>query len=200
MARLDRLAPVKEIAQIGAAIGREFSCRLLEAVSPIQGAALQDALRQLMASELDPHARGGAIGCDAFLKHALVQDTAYRALLRSHAVNAIHADIARALVERFSDQIDAAPAVIARHYTEAGLAEQATRYWLKAAELALSRFAPVEAENYVDAGLALVAAPAANGWVRTANSSPNCRSGSPAPTRRIAGGRASPRRKQVAAA
>ncbi|MGA2792865.1 MAG: hypothetical protein ABSE69_04925 [Roseiarcus sp.] len=68
----------------------------------------------------------------------------------------IHADIARALVERFSDQIEAAPAVIARHYTEAGLHEPAARYWLKAAELSLSRSAPVEADRYIDAGLALI--------------------------------------------
>jgi hypothetical protein len=85
-----------------------------------------------------------------------VQDTAYGALLRSRRQR-IHADIAQALVERFADEIEAAPAVIARHYTEAGLAEPATRYWLKAAELALSRSAPVECEKYVDSGLALIA-------------------------------------------
>ena len=154
MARLDRLAPVKEIAQIGATIGREFSYRLLEAVSPIQGAALQDALAQLMAAELI-HARGAPPEATYIFKHALVQDTAYASLLRSRRQR-IHADIARALVERFPDQIEAAPAVIARHYTEAGLAEPATRYWLKAAELALSRSAPAEAESYIDAGLALI--------------------------------------------
>ena len=118
MARLDRLAPIKEIAQIGAAIGREFSYRLLEAVSPIHGPALQDALGQLMAAELI-HSRGAPPEATYIFKHALVQDTAYASLLRSRRQH-IHADIARALEERFVDQIEAAPAVIAHHYTEAG--------------------------------------------------------------------------------
>ena len=154
MARLDRLAPVKEIAQIGAAIGREFSYRLLEAVSPIHGLALQDALGQLMAAELI-HARGAPPKATYVFKHALVQDTAYASLLRSRRQR-IHADIARALEERFADQIETAPAIIAHHYTEAGLSEPAARYWLKAAELALSRSAPLEADRYIDAGLGLI--------------------------------------------
>jgi class 3 adenylate cyclase len=139
MARLDRLAPVKETAQVAAAIGREFSYLLLEAVTPIQGAELQDALAQLMAAELI-HGRGTPPEATYVFKHALVQDTAYGSLLRSRRQR-IHADIARALEEKFADQVDAAPAVIARHYAEAGLDEQAARYWLKAAELALSRSA-----------------------------------------------------------
>ena len=92
MARLDRLAPVKEIAQIGAAIGREFSYRLLEAVAPIKGSALQDALGQLMAAELI-YARGAPPEASYIFKHALVQDTAYASLLRSRRQR-IHADIA----------------------------------------------------------------------------------------------------------
>jgi class 3 adenylate cyclase/tetratricopeptide (TPR) repeat protein len=154
MARLDRLAPVKEIAQIGAAIGREFSHRLLEAVSPIQGAALQDALGQLMAAELI-HGRGAPPEVSYVFKHALVQDTAYSSLLRSRS-QGIHADIARALTERFADQIDAAPAIVAHHYTEASLAEPAVRYWIKAAELALARSTYAEADRHVEAGLALI--------------------------------------------
>jgi len=143
MARLDRLAPVKEIAQIGAAIGREFAHRLLEAVSPIQGAALQNALGQLMAAEL-VHARGAPSDATYVFKHALVQDTAYASLLRSRRQR-IHADIAGALEELFADQVESAPAIIAHHYAEAGLPEPAARYWLKAAELALSRSANAEA-------------------------------------------------------
>ena len=104
MARLDRLAPVKEIAQIGAAIGREFSYRLLEAVSPINGPTLQDALRQLIAAELI-YGRGAPPEATYVFKHALVQDTAYASLLRSRRQR-IHADIARALVERFADQVE----------------------------------------------------------------------------------------------
>src|SRR5271156_3702190 len=154
MERLDRLAPVKEIAQIGAAIGREFSYRLLEAVSPLHGLALQGALGQLMAAELI-HGRGTPPEATYVFKHALVQDTAYGSLLRSRRQR-IHADIARALEEKFADQVAAAPAAIARHYTEAGLADPAARYWLAAGELALSRSAYAETDRYVDAGLALI--------------------------------------------
>ena len=127
MARLDRLAPVKEIAQIGSAIGREFSYLLLEAVSPIKGPALQDALDQLVAAELI-HRRGAPPQASYVFKHALVQDTAYASLLRSRRQR-IHADIARALEQGLSDQIEAAPAIIAHHYTEAGL-RRAGRAWL----------------------------------------------------------------------
>ena len=154
MERLDRLAPVKEIAQIGAAIGREFSYRLLEAVAPLHGLALQDALGQLMTAELI-HARGMPPESTYIFKHALVQDAAYGSLLRSRRQR-IHADIARVLEEKFADQVAAAPAAIARHYTEAGLADPAAHYWLAAGELALSRSAYAEADRYVDAGLALI--------------------------------------------
>ena len=154
MARLDRLAHVKEIAQIGAAIGREFSYRLLEAVSPIQEQALQDALGQLVAANL-LHARGAPPDAKYTFKHALVQDTAYASLLRGRRQR-IHADIAKALVESFLDQVDSARAVIAHHYTEAGLYEPAARHWLAASELALSRSAALEADRHVDAGLAVI--------------------------------------------
>jgi class 3 adenylate cyclase/tetratricopeptide (TPR) repeat protein len=154
MARLDRLGPVKEIAQISAAIGREFSYRLLEVVSPIEGPALRDALAQLTAAELI-HAGGAPPEATYVFKHALVQETAYASLLRSRRQR-IHVDIARALAERFADQDDAAPAIIAHHYTEGGMAEPAARSWLSAAKLALSRSAPVEANHYVDAGLSLI--------------------------------------------
>jgi hypothetical protein len=154
MARLDRFAPIRETAQIAAAIGREFSYRLLEAVSPIQGAALQDALGQLMGAELI-HVRGTPPEATYVFKHALVQDTAYASLLRSRRQR-IHADIARALEVRFADQVEAAPAIVAHHFTEAGIHEPATRYWLKAAELALSRSALAESAGYTDAGLAIV--------------------------------------------
>jgi len=153
MERLDRLAHVKEIAQIGAAIGREFSRRLMEAVSPVKGQGLVDALRRLMASDL-VYGRGAASEATYIFKHALVQDTAYGSLLRSRRQR-IHADIARALEERFADQIEAAPAIVAHHYTEAGMAELAARSWLAAAELALSRSVNVEAERCTDAGLGL---------------------------------------------
>ncbi len=151
-ARLDRLSPIKEIAQIGAAIGREFSYRLLEAVSPISGQALQEALRQLMEAELI-YGRGEPPEANYIFKHALVQDTAYGSLLRGRRQR-IHADIAQALKQRFADE--ESPAIIAHHFTEAGLAESAASYWLAAAELALSQSAPTEAERHASAGLALI--------------------------------------------
>lgn len=152
-ARLDRLSPIKEIAQIGAAIGREFSHSLLEAVSPIKGETLQDALRQLIEAELI-HERGNASMTSYIFKHALVQDTAYISLLRGRRQR-IHADIAEALKQRDATE-ESVPAVIAHHFTEAGLAEPAASYWLAAAEQALSQSAPVEAEHHASTGLALV--------------------------------------------
>jgi hypothetical protein len=152
-ARLDRLSPIKEIAQIGAAIGREFSHSLLEAVSPIKGQALQDSLRQLMEAELI-YEHGAEPMASYIFKHALVQDTAYSSLLRSRRQR-IHADIAQALKQRYADE-KSAPAIIAHHFTEAGLAEAAAPYWLAAAELALSQSASTEAERHASAGLALI--------------------------------------------
>jgi class 3 adenylate cyclase/predicted ATPase len=152
-ARLDRLSPVKEIAQIGAAIGRGFSYRLLEAISPITGQALQEALHQLMEAELI-YGRGEPPDASYLFKHALVQDAAYGSLLRSRRQR-IHADIAQALKQYLADE-EPAPAVIAHHFTEAGLAEPAASHWLAAAELALSQSAPTEAERHASAGLALI--------------------------------------------
>ena len=152
-ARLDRLSPVKETAQIGAAIGREFSRALLEAISPIKGAALDDALHQLIEAELI-HVRGAAPKATYVFKHALVQDTAHGSLLRSRRQR-IHAHIAWALKQRLTDE-EYLPATIAHHYTEAGLSDQAARSWLSAAELALSQSAPVEAERHAGTGLALI--------------------------------------------
>jgi class 3 adenylate cyclase/predicted ATPase len=152
-ARLDRLSPVKEIAQIGAAIGREFSHRLLEAVAPIKGGALQEALRQLMETELI-HGRGGPPEASYSFKHALVQEAAYGSLLRGRRQR-IHADIAQALKDHRADE-EPVPALIAHHFTEAGLAEPAASHWLMAAELALSQSAPIEAERHANAGLDLI--------------------------------------------
>jgi class 3 adenylate cyclase/tetratricopeptide (TPR) repeat protein len=154
MARLDRLGPVKEIAQIGAVIGREFSYRLLAAVAPLTEPELQHALRQLIASELI-NGRGDPPEAIYRFKHALVQDTAYASLTR-HRRKQIHADIAAILAGDLAEPLEIAPAVIAQHYTEAGLPEAAVHYWVLAAELSLSRSAPAEADRYAHAGLALI--------------------------------------------
>ena len=127
MARLDRLAPVKGIAQIGAAIGREFSYRLLEAVSPIGGPALQDALDQLMAAEL-LYRRGAPPDSTYVFKHALVQDTAYATLLKSRR-QLLHQRIAEAIRDVFPERADSEPSVIAHHFTQAGMVVTAVEWW-----------------------------------------------------------------------
>jgi class 3 adenylate cyclase/tetratricopeptide (TPR) repeat protein len=152
-ARLDRLSPVKETAQIGAAIGREFSHAMLEAVSPLKGPRLDAALRQLMDAELI-HVRGTPPKASYVFKHALVQEAAHASLLRGRRQR-IHADIAQALQQRVSED-EYSPATVAHHCSEAGLAEQAALSWLAAAELALSLSAPAEAERHASAGLALI--------------------------------------------
>ena len=157
-ARLDRLSPIKETAQIGAAIGREFSHALLEAISSLKGAALDDVLRQLMEAELI-YRRSSANKTAYAFKHALVQDTAYGSMLRSRRQR-IHAQIAAALEAHVTEE-EVAPAVIAHHFTEAGLAMSAASAWHAAAELALSQSAPVEAERHASAGLALISGIAA---------------------------------------
>ena len=151
MARLDRLAPVKEIAQVGAAIGREFSYRLLAAVSPMQGPALQEALGQLTASELI-YERGEALDATYTFKHALVQDAAYASLLRTRRQR-IHARIVATLEAQFQEIAAAQPAILARHSGEAGLVEKAVGYWLKAGRQALARSAATEAAAQLRTGL-----------------------------------------------
>jgi class 3 adenylate cyclase len=153
MARLDRLAPVKEVAQIGAVIGREFSHELLSAVAPMSANQLGDALEQLVNSEL-VFCRGTPPGATYSFKHALVQDTAYQSLLKLKRQQ-LHARIAQVL--ELSPEAEAAPEVLAQHFTDAGLDAQAVRYWHKAGELAAGRSANVEAIAHLGKGLELVA-------------------------------------------
>ncbi len=156
MARLDRLAPVKEVAQVGAAIGREFSHRLLAAVMPLGDNQLKDAITQLAESELI-FRRGTGPDPTYSFKHALVQDVAYGSLLRSKR-REIHQRIAEALVGRFVEAVETEPEVVAHHYTEAGLAEQAIEYWRQAGERAALGSANVEAVNHFTRALDLLGA------------------------------------------
>jgi class 3 adenylate cyclase/predicted ATPase len=153
MARLDRLAPVKEVAQVGAVIGREFSHELLSAVAPMSANQLGDALEQLVNSEL-VFCHGTPPGATYSFKHALVQDAAYQSLLKSKRQQ-LHARIAQVLEQ--SPEAEAAPEVLAQHFTDAGLYAQAVRYWHKAGELAAGRSANVEAIAHLGKGLELVA-------------------------------------------
>jgi predicted ATPase/class 3 adenylate cyclase len=154
MARLDRLGPVKEIAQIGSAIGREFSYSLLGAVVGRDDAALKHALAQLEDAEL-VFRRGDPPEALYSFKHALVQDVAYDSLLKSRRQQ-LHGEIARALERRFPNVVESEPEIVARHFTEAGLVDQAVDYWLKAGNLALSRSANAEAVRHLRQGIDLI--------------------------------------------
>ena len=143
MARLDRLAGVKDIAQIGAAIGREFSYPLLRAVVGRDEPTLRAALAQLEESELVFRSGEPPAARYAF-KHALIQDTAYESLLKSRR-QVLHQKIAETLREHFADIVEAEPELLAHHFTQAGLAETAIEYWGRAGELALYRSAFKEA-------------------------------------------------------
>ena len=151
MARLDRLASVKDVAQIGAAIGREFSHELLAAVAQIGDGELDDALHKIMAAEL-VFRRGTPPRADYTFKHALVQDAAYESMLRSRRQE-LHARIAQALKERFPEQAETVPEILAHHYTEAGLAEPAVENWLRAGRRASERSANKEALGHLSMGL-----------------------------------------------
>src|SRR5271165_6428288 len=143
MARLDRLATVKEIAQIGAAIGREFTYPLLNAVVDRDETTLRAALSQLEDSEL-VFRSGEPPDARYVFKHALVQDTAYESLLKSRR-QILHRRIAEILREKFPDVVEAEPELVAHHFTQAGLTEPAIEYWGKAGDLALRRSAFKEA-------------------------------------------------------
>jgi predicted ATPase len=139
LARLDRLMPVKEVVQLGAALGNEFSYQLLAAVARHSDAELRKALDQLTEAGLvfrrgsPPHAR-------FLFKHALIQDAAYSTLLRGQRQE-LHARIGRVLEERFPEIAEAHPELLAHHFTEAGVPDRAIEWWRNAGERALSRSA-----------------------------------------------------------
>jgi predicted ATPase len=156
MARLDRLSLVREIAQVGATVGREFSYELLHAVSPLAEETLQQGLRQLVEAELI-YQRGLPPQAVYFFKHALVQETAYQSLLKSRRQQ-LHQQIAQVLEKRFKEIIETQPELMAHHYTEAGLIMQALPYWQKAGQQAATRSAHAEAISHLTNGLELLKA------------------------------------------
>jgi class 3 adenylate cyclase/tetratricopeptide (TPR) repeat protein len=153
MARLDRLAPVREVAQIGAVAGREFHYELLNAVAGLPRERLEEALGQLVRSELI-FRRGEIPHAVYTFKHTLVRDAAYAGLLKSRRVY-LHAAIANALEQQFPDIVQAQPETLARHLTEAGLIEKAIGYWLQAGKNAAMRSANLEAIAHVERGIEL---------------------------------------------
>jgi class 3 adenylate cyclase/predicted ATPase len=143
MARLDRLAPLREIVQYAAAIGREFSRSLLLAAAGCDAAVLDGALAQLEASELVFRAHGDGDPRYVF-KHALVQDAAYDSLLKNRR-QTIHRRIAEVIIERFGELAALQPEVVAHHLAQGGLGRQAVEWWGRAGESALRRAAFAEA-------------------------------------------------------
>ncbi|HEY0524982.1 MAG TPA: adenylate/guanylate cyclase domain-containing protein [Stellaceae bacterium] len=153
LARLDRLAPIKEVAQIGATIGREFSYELLAALAPVRDNALNEALAQLVEAELVLQ-RGTPPHSTYLFKHALVQEAAYSTMLRSKRQQ-LHLRCARTLAERFAGLAETQPELFAHHYTEAALPEPAAEHWLKAGQRAAERSANLEAIGHLNKGLAV---------------------------------------------
>jgi class 3 adenylate cyclase/tetratricopeptide (TPR) repeat protein len=155
-ARLDRLSSAKPIAQVGAALGRDFTHALIAALADIDAGALADALEQLQSAGLLFRQDGGAEIVYTF-KHALVRDAAYDGLLRSQRA-ALHKRIAITIEARFPAMAGTQPELVARHWTEAGLADPAVDLWRKAGRRAVSRLSFREAIAHFDQALALAPA------------------------------------------
>lgn len=154
VARLDRMSAVKELAQLGATIGREFSFDLIKAVSLMEGDQVQDGLDKLVKAEL-LHQRGIPPTAIYEFRHALIQDAAKQSLLKTQRQN-FHQRIAKALANQFTELVDKKPEVIAYHHEKAGMMENAIIYWTKAGKKASERSAFEEALSYLTKGLSLL--------------------------------------------
>jgi len=154
LARLDRLAPTREVAQTAAALGRTFSHELISAVAAMSKPQLDDALAQLVVAELI-FRRGSPPDAEYTFKHALVQDAAYSTLLRSRRL-ALHARIVATLEGHFAETVATQPALLAQHCAKAGLPDKAVAYWRKAGQQAMARSATMEAEENYRQALAML--------------------------------------------
>jgi predicted ATPase len=154
MARLDRLVSVRQVAQVGAALGRQFSHELLHAAAEMPERQLNDALEQLVRAEL-LFRRGAPPNAQYTFKHALVQDVAYASLLRANRQQ-LHARIARAYETCFPEVVRAQPELVAHHFTEAGLSDAAIEYWQRAGDLAMARSGHAEAIHHFSVALDLL--------------------------------------------
>ncbi len=155
-ARLDRLGPAREVAQVGAVMGRTFAHDLLASVSDSDPQALGDALVRLVDAEL-LFQRGTPPDARYTFKHALVQDAAYESLLKGKRQQ-LHGRIANVLEGQFPERSEAEPELLAHHFTEAGAADQAVAYWRRAGDRALERSAFIEATAHLTKGLEQLAA------------------------------------------
>jgi predicted ATPase/class 3 adenylate cyclase len=157
LARLDRLAPAREVAQVAAAIGREFSRDVLVTAAQLPAAEVEEALDDLIAAGL-VFRHGTSQEATYSFKHALVRDSAYATLLRTKRQR-LHARIAKAIEQHLPDTVRVQPELIAYHYTEAGLPQQAVDYWLRAGQAEIARSATAEAIAHLRRGLALIDTP-----------------------------------------
>ena len=154
MARLDRLATAKDVAQLGAVLGRAFRYELLRAVSPLADATLQRELERLVEADL-LHVQGMTPHATYTFKHAMIQDAAYQSLLKSTRQN-YHGRVAEILVAHFSEEVETRPEFVAYHYTAAGATALGIEYWQRAGRRARARSAHVEAIAHFDKGLELL--------------------------------------------
>ena len=154
MARLDQLNRAKEVAQLGAVLGREFAYELLQAIAPQDEDTLQAGLAQLVAAEL-LYQRGRPPRARYLFKHALIQDAAYASLLKSTRQQ-VHQQIAQVLEAQFPALVETQPELVAQHYTAAGCTEQAVVYWQRAGQQASDRSAHLEAISHVTTGIELL--------------------------------------------
>src|SRR5262245_34153552 len=154
MARLDQLPAPKEVAQLGAVLGREFSYELIRSIAPQDDSSLVAALDQLVAAEL-LYQRGRPPKARYVFRHALIQDAAYASLLKTTRQQ-LHQRTAQVLEAQFSEVVATQPELLAHHLTEAGHPEQAVAYWQRAGERAVGRSANLEAISHLTTGLAVL--------------------------------------------
>ncbi|MEE8291639.1 MAG: adenylate cyclase, partial [Candidatus Tectomicrobia bacterium] len=155
MARLDQLNTAKEVAQLGAVLGREFSYEMIQMVSSQDEDTVQVGLAQLVEAEL-LYRRGRPPRAKYLFKHALIQDAAYTSLLRSTRQQ-VHQQIAELMEERYPETVETQPELVAHHYTEGGCPEEAIGYWQQAGQRARHRSANQEAIRHLTKGLELLA-------------------------------------------
>jgi class 3 adenylate cyclase/predicted ATPase len=155
MARLDQMNAAKEVAQLGAVLGREFTYEMLQAITSQDDETVQAGLEQLVAAEL-LYQRGRPPRAKYIFKHALIQDAAYVSLLRSTRQR-VHQQVAQVLEACFVDGVEIQPELVAHHYTEGGCAEEAVVYWQRAGQQAIARSANREAISHLEQGLEVLA-------------------------------------------
>ncbi len=154
MARLDQLNMAKEVAQLGAVLGREFPYELLQAIAPQDEDTLQAGVAQLVGAEL-LYQRGRPPRARYIFKHALIQDAAYASLLKSTRQH-VHQQVAQVIETRFPALAETQPELVAQHYTAAGCTEQAVVYWQRAGQHASDRLAHLEAISHFTTGIELL--------------------------------------------